>query len=140
MLSKKLKHFVTWEIQYFKLRIFSFNSYVYYKSHGFIASTHAFNLLLELLISKLVLLISHLALLVMQLVFSLVTHGFELITHDFALITHGFEFLTRGFELKTCGFELVTWNSCFTFPQNIWSISEMKYNDIQKKQVKNILD
>ena len=40
----KIKLFVTCEIQYFELGIFSFNSYVYYLSHGFIASTRAFNL------------------------------------------------------------------------------------------------
>ena len=41
----KIKLFVTCEIQYFELGIFSFNSYVYYLSRGFIASTRAFNLL-----------------------------------------------------------------------------------------------
>ena len=40
----KIKLFVTCQIQYFELGIFSFNSYVYYLSHGFIASTRAFNL------------------------------------------------------------------------------------------------
>ena len=41
----KIKLFVTREIQYFELGIFSFNSCVYYLSRGFIASTRAFNLL-----------------------------------------------------------------------------------------------
>ena len=45
----KVKLFVekgkTLEIQYFELRIFSFNSYIYYVPRGFIASTRAFNLL-----------------------------------------------------------------------------------------------
>ena len=41
----KIKLFVALEIQYFELRIFSFNSYVYYVIRGFIASTRAFNLL-----------------------------------------------------------------------------------------------
>ena len=41
----KIKFFVTCEIQYFELGIFSLNPYVYYLSRGFIASTRAFNLL-----------------------------------------------------------------------------------------------
>ena len=85
----KIKLFVTCEIQYFELRIFSFNSYVYYLGRGFIASTRAFNLL---------------------------TPEFELVTREFELVTRGFELLTRGFELVTPGFEFVTRNSCFTFP------------------------
>ena len=40
----KVKLFVIFEIQYFELRIFSFNSYVYYVTPGFIASTRAFDL------------------------------------------------------------------------------------------------
>ena len=40
----KIKLFVAREIQYFELRIFSFSSYVYYLTRGFIASTRAFNL------------------------------------------------------------------------------------------------
>ena len=49
----KVKLFVIFEIQYFELRIFSFNSYVHYVALDFIASTRAFSLL---------------------------THGFELVT------------------------------------------------------------
>ena len=41
----KIKLFVAREIQYFELGIFSFNSYVYYLTRGFIASTRTFNLL-----------------------------------------------------------------------------------------------
>ena len=41
----KIKLFVTSEIQYFELGIFSFNSSVYYLDHGFVASTLAFNFL-----------------------------------------------------------------------------------------------
>ena len=41
----KIKLFVTLEIQYFELRISSFNSHVYYVSRSFITSTRAFNLL-----------------------------------------------------------------------------------------------
>ena len=41
----KIKLFVAREIQYFELGIFSFNSYVYYLTRGFIASTGAFNFL-----------------------------------------------------------------------------------------------
>ena len=67
----KIKIFVAREIQYFEIGIFSFNSYVYYLTRGFIAPTRAFNLLtcafnlptrsfnlqLELLILQLVLLV-----------------------------------------------------------------------------------
>ena len=35
----------TCEVQYFELGIFSFDSYVYYLSRGFITSTRGFNLL-----------------------------------------------------------------------------------------------
>ena len=59
----------------FELGIFSFNSYVYYLTHGFIASTRAFNLLTR--------------------AFSLRTPGFELVIREF-------ELLTRGSELVTC--------------------------------------
>ena len=38
----KIKLFVAREIQYFELGIFSFNSYVYYLTRGFITSTRAF--------------------------------------------------------------------------------------------------
>ena len=41
----KIKIFIAREIQYFEIRIFSFNSYVYYLTRGFLASTRAFNLL-----------------------------------------------------------------------------------------------
>ena len=56
----KIKLFVAREIQYFELGIFSFNSYVYYLTRGFIASTRAFNLATR--------------------AFSLLTRGFELVT------------------------------------------------------------
>ena len=58
----------------FELGIFSFNSYVYYLTHGFIASTRAFNLL---------------------------TRAFSLLTPEFELVIREFELLTRGFELVT---------------------------------------
>ena len=67
----KIKLFVAREIQYV---IFSFNSYVYYLTRGFIASTRAFNLL---------------------------TRAFNLPTRAFSLLTRGFELVTRGFELVT---------------------------------------
>ena len=86
----KIKLFVTWEIQYFELGIFSFSSYVYYLGRGFIASTRAFSLL---------------------------TRAFNLPTRAFNHATRAFSLLTRGFEFATRGFELVTRNSCFTFPQ-----------------------
>ena len=65
----KIKLFVTCEIQYFELRIFSFNSHVCYLTHGFIASTRAFNL---------------------------VTRAFNLPTRSFSLLTRGFELVTRN--------------------------------------------
>ena len=70
----KIKLFVAREIQYFELRIFSFNSYVYYLTRGFIASTRAFNLL---------------------------TRAFNLATRGFSLLTLGYELVTRGYELVT---------------------------------------
>ena len=65
----------------FELGIFSFNSYVYYLSRGFIASTHAFNLL---------------------------TRSFNLPTCAFNTATCAFNLATRAFSLVTRGFKLVT--------------------------------
>ena len=70
----KIKLSVAREIQYFELGIFSFNSYVYYLSRGFIASTRAFNLL---------------------------TPGFNLPTRAFNLPTRAFNHATRAFRLPT---------------------------------------
>ena len=72
--------FVTREIQYFELEIFSFNSYVYYLIRGFIASTRAANLLI---------------------------HAFNLTTCAFNLATRTSSLLPRGFELVTHECELV---------------------------------
>ena len=99
----KIKLFVTCKIQYFELGIFSFNSYVYYLSCGFIASTRTFNLLAR-------------AFNLPTRTFNLPTRVFNHATRAFSLLTRGFELVTRGFELVTRGFELVTRNSCFTFP------------------------
>ena len=77
----QVKIFADFEIQYFELRIFPFNSYVYYVACGFIASTRAFNPL---------------------------TRAFNLPTRAFNLATRAFSLLTRGFELVNCRFELVT--------------------------------
>ena len=82
----------------FELGIFSFNSYVYYLTSGFIASTRVFNLLTR--------------------AFNLPTRAFSVPARAFNLATRAFSLLTRGFELVTRGFELVTRNSCFTFPPN----------------------
>ena len=60
----------------FELGIFSFNSYVYYLTRGFIASTRAFNLLTR--------------------AFNLPTRTFNLATRAFSLLTLGFEFVTRN--------------------------------------------
>ena len=67
----KIKLFEAREIQYFELGIFSFNSYVYYLTHGFIASTRAFN--------------------PPTLVFSLPTRAFNLAACTFSFLTHGFD-------------------------------------------------
>ena len=92
----KIKLFVAREIQCFKLGIFSFNSYVYYLTCGFITKTRDFNLLTR--------------------AFSLPTRVFNLAAHASSVLTRGFELITRGFKLVTRGFELVTRISCFTFP------------------------
>ena len=65
----KIKLFVAHEIQYLELGIFSFNSYVYYLTCGFIASTRVFNL---------------------------PTRAFNLATCAFSLLTRGFELVTRN--------------------------------------------
>ena len=70
----KIKLFVAREIQYFELRIFSLNSYVYYLTRGFIASTRAFNLL---------------------------TRTFNLSTRAFSLPTRAFNLATRAFSVLT---------------------------------------
>ena len=68
----------------FELGIFTFNSYVYYLTCGFIDSIRAFNLLTH--------------------AFNLPTHAFNLETLAFCLLARGFELVTRVFELITCGF------------------------------------
>ena len=86
----KIKLFIARAIQYFELRISSFNWYVYYLTRGFISSTRAFNL---------------------------PNSAFNLATRVFSVFIRGFELVTHGFELVTHAFELVTRNSCFIFPQ-----------------------
>ena len=78
----KIKIFVAREIQYFEIRIFSFNSYVYYLTRGFIASTRAFNLPTR--------------------AFSLLTRGFELVTRGFELVTRELELVTRVLLFHKC--------------------------------------
>ena len=56
----KIKLFIAREIQYFEPGIFPMNSYIYYLTRGFIASTRTFNLATR--------------------AFSLLTRGFELLT------------------------------------------------------------
>ena len=65
----KIKLFVAREIQYFELRNFFFNLYVYYLTHGFIASARVFNL---------------------------PTRAFNLETRAFSVLTRGFELVTRN--------------------------------------------
>ena len=83
----KIKIFVAREIQHCEIGIFSFNSFVYYLTRGFIAPTRAFNLLTR--------------------AFNLPTRAFSLLTRGFELVTRGFELVTRELELVTRGFELV---------------------------------
>ena len=128
----KIKLFVAREIQYFEVRFFSFNSYIYSLTRGFIASTRVFNLLTRpfnlstgafSLPTRALNLASRAFRVVtreFELVtrrFELVTRRFELVTREFELATCGFEFVTRRFELVTRGFQLITRNWCFTFPQ-----------------------
>ena len=129
--AMKMKLFVAREIQYFELGIFSFNSYVYYLTRVFIASTRAFSLParafnlatyafsvltreFELVTPRSEPVTRELELITRE--FELVTRGFELVTRGFEPVTCGFEPVTRRFELVTHGFELLTRNSCFTFP------------------------
>ena len=77
----KIKLFVAREIQYFELEIFSFKSYVYYLTCGFIASTRAFNLLTR--------------------AFNLPTRAFTLPTRAFNLATRAFIVLTRELETRS---------------------------------------
>ena len=65
----KIKLFIAREIQYLELGVFSFNSYVYYLSRGFIASTRAFNL---------------------------ATHAFGVLNRVLELVTRGFELVSRN--------------------------------------------
>ena len=64
----KIKVSVAREIQYFEIKIFSFNLCVYYLTRGFIAPTRAFYLL---------------------------TRAFNFPTRAFSLLTRGFELVTR---------------------------------------------
>ena len=117
--AMKIKLFVAREIQYFKLGIFSFNSYVYYVTRGFIASTRAFNPLTRAFnlptrafsLPTRAFNLTTRAFSVLTREFELVTRRFELVTHEFKLVTGGFELVTCRFELLTRGFKLVTRNS-----------------------------
>ena len=114
--AMKIKLFVAREIQYFELEIFSFNSYAYYLTRGFIASTCAFNLLTRAFnlptrafsLPTRAFNLSTRVFSVLTREFELVTRRFELVTREFELVTREFELVTREFELVTRGFELVT--------------------------------
>ena len=99
-LSNKNKAFVAREIQYFEHGIFSFNSYVYYLTRGFIASTCAFNLLTR-------------AFSLLTRTFCVLTPEFELATREFELVTREFELVTRRFEIVIRAFEIVTHDLLF---------------------------
>ena len=87
-----------------ELGIFSFNSYVYYLSRSFIASTRTFNL---------------------------PTRDFNLAARAFSPLTRRSEAITRGFELVTREFELVSCNLCFTFPPYILLFSSKSFVGIK---------
>ena len=93
----------------FELGIFSFSSYVYYLTPGFIASSRVLNHLnrvFNLPTRAFNLATSAFSLLTRR--FELVTREFELVTRAFELVTRGFKLVTREFEHVTRGFELVT--------------------------------
>ena len=120
----------------FELGIFSFNSYVYYLTRGFIASTRAFDLLTRAfnLATRAFCLQSR----EFQLItceFDLITPGFELVTRGFEIVTHGFELVTHRFEVVTRGFELVTHVLLF-HPLILFDL-QYKIN-FKNKQAKNI--
>ena len=126
LLSNENKNFCSSWNAIFEIGIFSFNSYVYYLTRGFIAPTRAFNLLtrafkpptraFDLATCDFNLATRAFSLLTRG--FELLTPGFELVTRELELVTRKLELVTRGFELVTRGFELVTRNSCFTFPHS----------------------
>ena len=74
----KIKLFVAREIQYFELGIFSFNSYVYYLTRGFITSTRASYHLTR-------------AFNLPNRAFSLPSRAFNLETLALSVLTHEFE-------------------------------------------------
>ena len=107
----------------FEFVIFSFNTYVYHLTCGFIASACVFNLLTRAFnlptraFSLPTRAFEHatraFGVLTREcepvtLVFELITREFKLATHEFELVTRGFELVTRGFELVSGRFELVT--------------------------------
>ena len=110
--AMKIRLFVAFEIQYFELGIFSFNSYVYYLTRGFIASTRVFNLPTRTFsLPTRAFNLAARAFSVLTREFGLVTCEFEIATRPFELVTRGFELIKHGYELVTRGFELVTLNS-----------------------------
>ena len=76
----KIQLFVAREVQYSELGIFSFNTYIYYLTRGFIASNRAFNL---------------------------ATRAFSVLTCVFELVTRGFELVTRVLLFHLCDMSLV---------------------------------
>ena len=85
----------SWNSIFLNSDFFSFNSYVYYLTRGFIASTRFFKLL------TCAFNLPTRAFNLAARTFSLLTRGFQLVTGEFELVTREFEFVTRGFELVT---------------------------------------
>ena len=104
----KIKIFVARDIQYFEIGIFSFNSYVYYLTRGFIPPTCAFFNLLTRAFN-----LPTRAFNLATRAFNLPTPAFNLTARAFNLATRAFTLLTRELELVTREFELATGNSCF---------------------------
>ena len=107
MLSNEIKLFVALEIQYFQLRIFSFNSYLYYVTMGFIASTRAFNL-----VSR---------------AFNPPTRAFNLATCGFSLLTRGFELVNRVLLFHSQTISSWPVNKCFFYPSHKETLSPVMF-------------
>ena len=91
----------------FEFGIFSFNSYFYYLTLGFIASTRAFNL--------------------PTCAFSVPTRAHNIATRAFSLLTRGFEVVTRRFELVT---RVLLFHSNLIFSLLSFLSHQVRYKDI----------
>ena len=106
----KIKLFVAPQIPYSERGMFSFNSYFYYLTRGFIAQTRTFNCLTRAfnLLTRRAFDLATRAFSVLTREFELLTCWFKLLTLWFKLATHGFELVTPWIWTRICGFELAT--------------------------------